>query len=54
MLAEHSLILYAGLLGLLVFVLVGGSTARWARSAGSRSGRFKLQPSEFARHRRWR
>jgi rod shape determining protein RodA len=42
-LAEHSLFLYAGLLGLLVFVLVA-ATARWARSAGSRSGRSSSSP----------
>jgi rod shape determining protein RodA len=47
-LAEHSLILYAGLLGLLVFVLVAGDSAmgaqRWILL-----GPFKFQPSEFAR-----
>jgi rod shape determining protein RodA len=48
MLAEHSLIIYFGLLGVLVFVLFAGSTQfgaqRWI-SIGS----FNLQPSEFAR-----
>jgi rod shape determining protein RodA len=47
-LAEHSLLLYAGLLGLLIFVLVAGDSAfgaqRWIAI-----GSFKLQPSEFAR-----
>ena len=47
-LAEHSLLLYAGLLGLLIFVLVAGDSAggaqRWIAI-----GPFKLQPSEFAR-----
>jgi rod shape determining protein RodA len=47
-LAEHSLILYGGLLGLLVFVLVAGDSAmgaqRWILL-----GPFKFQPSEFAR-----
>ncbi len=47
-LAEHSLLLYAGLLGLLIFVLVAGDSAfgaqRWIVI-----GSFKLQPSEFAR-----
>ena len=47
-LAEHSLFLYAGLLAALVFVLVAGDSAggaqRWINV-----GRFKLQPSEFAR-----
>jgi rod shape determining protein RodA len=47
-LAEHSLLLYGALLGLLVFVLVGGDSAggaqRWIAL-----GPFKLQPSEFAR-----
>ena len=47
-LAEHSLFLYAGLLGLLVFVLIAGDSAmgaqRWIAL-----GPFKFQPSEFAR-----
>jgi rod shape determining protein RodA len=47
-LAEHSLIPYAGLVGLLIFVLVKGSTqfnaTRWIEI-----GPFNLQPSEFAR-----
>lgn len=47
-LAEHSLLLYGGLLALLVFVLVAGDSAggaqRWIEI-----GRFKLQPSEFGR-----
>jgi rod shape determining protein RodA len=47
-LAEHSLFLYGTLLALLVFVLVSGDSAggaqRWIEV-----GRFKLQPSEFAR-----
>jgi rod shape determining protein RodA len=47
-LAENSLILYAGLVGLLVFVLVNGSTQfgaqRWIEI-----GSFNLQPSEFGR-----
>jgi rod shape determining protein RodA len=48
MLAEHSLMLYIGLAGMLVFVLFKGSTQfgaqRWI-SIGS----FNLQPSEFGR-----
>jgi rod shape determining protein RodA len=48
MLAEQSLFLYGGLLGLLVFVLIAGDSAggaqRWIAL-----GPFKLQPSEFAR-----
>ena len=48
MLAEQSLFLYGGLLGLLVFVLVAGDSAggaqRWIDL-----GPVKLQPSEFAR-----
>ena len=48
MLAEHSLFLYLGLAGLLVFVLVKGSTQfgaqRWIDL-----GPFNLQPSEFGR-----
>src|ERR671910_106265 len=48
LLAEHSLILYGGLIGLLIFVLVAGDSAfgaqRWIAF-----GSVKLQPSEFAR-----
>jgi rod shape determining protein RodA len=48
MFAEHSLFVYGGLLVLLIFVLVKGSTQmggqRWIPI-----GRFNLQPSEFAR-----
>ena len=47
-LAEHSLIIYGGLLALLVFVLIAGDSAggaqRWIEL-----GPFKLQPSEFGR-----
>jgi rod shape determining protein RodA len=47
-LAEHSLFLFAALVALLVFVLVSGDSAggaqRWIEV-----GRFKVQPSEFAR-----
>ena len=47
-LAEHSLLLYGGLLTLLLFVLLAGDSAggaqRWIQL-----GRFKLQPSEFGR-----
>jgi rod shape determining protein RodA len=48
MLAEHSLLIYLGLCGLLVFVLLKGSTQfgaqRWIAI-----GPLNLQPSEFAR-----
>jgi rod shape determining protein RodA len=48
MLAEHSLVLYGGLLLLLIFVLLKGSTQmgaqRWIPL-----GPFNLQPSEFGR-----
>ena len=47
-LAEHSLLIYGGLLAMLLFVLVAGDSAggaqRWINV-----GRFKLQPSEFGR-----
>ena len=47
-LAEHSLILYVGLIALLVYVLIGGVRAggstRWISL-----GLFNLQPSEFGR-----
>jgi rod shape determining protein RodA len=47
-LAEHSLLVYGALIGLLVFVLVYGDSAggaqRWIAV-----GSFKVQPSEFAR-----
>lgn len=47
-LAEHSLLLYGGLLAMLLFVLLAGDSAggaqRWINI-----GRFKLQPSEFGR-----
>jgi rod shape determining protein RodA len=47
-LAEHSLLPYLGLIGLLIFVLLKGSTqfnaTRWIEI-----GPFNLQPSEFAR-----
>jgi rod shape determining protein RodA len=47
-LAEHSLLIYGGLLALLLFVLVAGDSAggaqRWIEL-----GPFKLQPSEFGR-----
>ncbi len=47
-LAEHSLILFGALVALLIFVLVSGNSAggaqRWIEI-----GRFKVQPSEFAR-----
>ncbi|MEX1127091.1 MAG: rod shape-determining protein RodA [Vicinamibacterales bacterium] len=48
MLAEHSLLLYLALIGVLIFVLFKGSTqfgsTRWISV-----GAFNLQPSEFAR-----
>jgi rod shape determining protein RodA len=48
MLAEHSLLIYGGLVAMLVYVLVKGSTQmgaqRWIDL-----GPFNLQPSEFAR-----
>src|SRR5919106_1937604 len=48
MIAEHSLLVYGGLLALLVFVLFKGSTQmgaqRWIDV-----GPFNVQPSEFAR-----
>src|SRR5918993_2521593 len=48
LLAEHSLFLFAGLIGLLIYVLVAGDSAmgaqRWIAL-----GPFKFQPSEFAR-----
>jgi rod shape determining protein RodA len=48
LLAEHSLFLFAGLIGLLLFVLFAGDSAfgaqRWIAL-----GPFKLQPSEFSR-----
>jgi rod shape determining protein RodA len=47
-LAEHSLLIYAGLVGLLVFVLVAGDSAGGAQRWIS-LGAFNLQPSEFAR-----
>ena len=47
-LAEHSLLMYAGLIGLLLFVLIAGDSAggaqRWIAL-----GAFKFQPSEFSR-----
>ncbi len=47
-LAEHSLLLFCGLIGLLIYVLIGGLRAggstRWISL-----GVFNLQPSEFAR-----
>ncbi|MGB2717325.1 MAG: rod shape-determining protein RodA [Vicinamibacterales bacterium] len=47
-LAEHSLLMYGGLLAMLLFVLLAGDSAggaqRWINI-----GRFKLQPSEFGR-----
>jgi rod shape determining protein RodA len=47
-LAEHSLVLYAGLAGLLIFVLFKGSTQFGAQRWIS-VGPFNLQPSEFGR-----
>ncbi|MCA1559017.1 MAG: rod shape-determining protein RodA [Acidobacteria bacterium] len=47
-LAEHSLVLYAGLIGLLIFVLFKGSTQFGAQRWIS-VGPFNLQPSEFGR-----
>lgn len=47
-LAEHSLLLYAGLCALLIFVLFKGSTQFGAQRWIS-LGPFNLQPSEFAR-----
>ncbi|HVL69085.1 MAG TPA: rod shape-determining protein RodA [Vicinamibacterales bacterium] len=47
-LAEHSLLIYFGLLALLVFVLLKGSTQFGAQRWIS-LGAFNLQPSEFAR-----
>jgi rod shape determining protein RodA len=47
-LAEHSLLLFGGLIAMLLFVLLAGDSAggaqRWINI-----GRFKLQPSEFGR-----
>jgi rod shape determining protein RodA len=48
MLAEHSLLIYFGLLALLVYVLFKGSTQFGAQRWIS-LGAFNLQPSEFAR-----
>jgi rod shape determining protein RodA len=48
MLAEHSLFLYLGLCGLLIFVFLRGSTQFGARRWID-IGPFNLQPSEFAR-----
>jgi rod shape determining protein RodA len=48
MLAEHSLMLYVGLAGALLFVLFKGSTQMGAQRWIS-IGSFNLQPSEFAR-----
>jgi rod shape determining protein RodA len=48
MLAEHSLFLYFGLLALLVYVLIKGSTQFGAQRWIS-LGAFNLQPSEFGR-----
>src|SRR5687767_5539050 len=48
MLAEHSLLLYLALVGVLLFVLFAGSTQFGARRWIS-IGAFNLQPSEFAR-----
>ena len=47
-LAEHSLLIYGGLIAMLVFVLVSGDSAGGARR-WIEVGRFKLQPSEFGR-----
>ena len=47
-LAEHSLLIYGGLLAMLLFVLLAGDSAGGAQRWIS-IGRFKLQPSEFGR-----
>ena len=48
-LAEHSLFLYGALLAALVFVLLRGDSAGGAQRWIDVAGRFKIQPSEFAR-----
>ena len=48
MLAEHSLLIYGGLLAMLVYVLFFGSTQMGARR-WIHLGAFNLQPSEFGR-----